>query len=167
MIFTVIGAWAEMHGDCGAFKTNIQQELKVWNAVGIPLKAERRPKLPSGTKLQLTLQPQSALTFPVPPSRQPGGKGPAFGGVFTFKPVTNGAHQVALGKRAWLDVVDADTNKIVESEAFDMQTKCDKMVKVITYNLAAGKDYWFQINSSPTEQLDASVMMVREKSGRK
>ncbi len=149
-------AHAGMSGDCGAFKTNIQQELKIWKSPAVA--ADGQTALVTGKKLNFQLKPQASVKFPVAPEKIFNEDNPGFAGVFNFTPVKSGVHQVALGKRAWLDVVEASTMQIVDAGQFEMQTKCDKLVKVMSYDLKAGKSYVLQINSSPTQTLEGTIL---------
>jgi len=162
MAWLFVGAaFGAMDGGCADFKDN-KQELAIWNADASRVFSEQRAELPMWRKLTLKLEPQEKLQFPAKPEKLIIKNGKAFGGIFSFKPKTNSTFRVSLGQRVWLDVVEADTKQIVKSSAHDMQTKCDKMVKMVSYNLAAGKNYLFQINSSPTENLDATVVVPKE-----
>jgi hypothetical protein len=145
-----------MNGGCQNYKTDVSQELKIWNGKAAPVVAGAT--VPLQTKVQYLLTEQKTVKFKVTPQKLMNKDGSGFAGTFEFKAEKTGPYQLALGKRAWMELIDAETTKFVEAGSHDMQTKCDKLVKVLSYNLIAGKTYWIQINSSPTAQLEGTIV---------
>ena len=146
-----------MDGGCGDFKADIAKELNIWNSDPVSPVSGERTILPLATKIKYVLRPHSTIEFLVAPEKILNKEKSGFAGVFNFTPAVSGVYQLALGKRAWLDVVDAGTKKIIKAGQFEMQTKCDKLVKVMSYQLSGGKAYVVQINSSPTEQIEGTI----------
>lgn len=144
-----------MDGGCKSYKTDVSQELKLWEQK--PATVTVGEELPVQQKLQYQLKDQKQVAYQVEPEKRFGKGELLFGGTFIFKPEKSGRYQFALGKRAWLDLVDRINGTIIKSGDHDMQTKCDKLVKVMGYNLEAGKNYLIQINGSPTETLDGAI----------
>ncbi len=157
-LFMSMAFGSGMDGGCGSFKADITKEMNIWNSDPVTSTSGERTTLPLAKKIKFGLRPHSAVEFPVAPEKILNKEKTGFSGVFYFTPTVSGVYQVALGKRAWLDIVESDAKKIVKAGQFEMQTKCDKLVKVMSYQLSGGKAYVVQINSSPTEQIEGTIV---------
>lgn len=95
----------------------------------------------------LALRPQGDVKFPAPPEKSFPVEGGANGGVSGFESPKSGRVRVAAGSKIWFDVVDRETKKPVEARAFEMQTGCDKIFKVVEFELRARRGYVLQVSS--------------------
>lgn len=149
--------FAGMDGTCKDF-ADVAEEMALWSHSPLTVSSKTRPLLEMGKKLKLKLEPQKSLNFPVAPEKLIIKNGIAYGGIFSLMPTSDGTVRLALGRRAWTDVVDPSTNTLIKAAGFEMQTGCDKMVKVVSYKLSPGKKYLLQINSSPEPELEATLV---------
>lgn len=145
----------EMHGDCGNYKTDLANEFKLWAK-----KSEVNPtSIPVGAGVEMKLGDEKEVHFLSPPGKTFPIASQRFGGVFSFKVPASGRYRISVGDRLWFDVVDSGTKKAVESETFEMQSKCKTILKAVEFSLVENVTYSLQLSSASKNQ--AKVLVTR------
>lgn len=144
----------EMHGDCSNYKTKLQEELSAWENPSLAIPATAKEPLPLMRKVSLALSESQKVKLPQKPEKSFAGKGPSYAGIFPLRFSKTGQVRIAAGGKVWFDLVDKSTNKLVESAEFEMQTKCSKIYKVVTFPVREGLDYLIQVSSSSAPNAD-------------
>jgi len=142
----------EMHRSCLDFKLNLSQEFKIWKER--PLKAHSAEEFLTQKRTQLSLVKQEQIRFLKTPEKLFPVKGESYGGVFYFQVPKSGKFRISAGSKVWSDVVEVDTNKIIEAAEFEMQTGCDRIFKTVIFDLTAKTKYALQVNSSVKPAVD-------------
>jgi hypothetical protein len=143
---------SEMHGKCSDFAWDVQNELKLWGDTPVALTAAplaaKASEAPKGKKIQLELGSERLMRLLVQPARPTPPEMSSFGGFVAFEVPRDGDYRVSAGSRLWFEVVPAGKSKAVESPGFEMQTGCEKIIKVVLYPLKAKTRYLLQVTGS-------------------
>jgi hypothetical protein len=150
----------EMQGDCSDYQLDLKSELTLWAESPFELRAgltaDSAGPLELAKRSTVTLDLETQLRKVVTPEK-PSAKG-SFAGIVRFRPQVKGNYRIAAGSRLWIELVSAKTRKKIESNDFEMQTKCQTISKVVLYPLEAGENYWLQITGSDRRKVDLLVM---------
>ncbi|SFV37768.1 hypothetical protein [Hyphomicrobium facile] len=132
-------AFAAETGGCDSFPWSVKTELQ-W------MKASESEALKSGAKLPsppekaiaLSLQPMSAVSFPVAPTGRLKPEGDVYGGFVNFDGPSSapGLYQVTLQTGGWVDVVQ--DGKSLKPTAHSGKSDCDGVRKTLRFNLDPG-----------------------------
>lgn len=87
-----------------------------------------------GKRFAVTLAPAGQVQFVSPPEKAAGAS--SFGGMVSFRVERAGRYRVALGKVAWIDVVQG--GKSVKSIAHDHGAACSGIRKIVDFALTPG-----------------------------
>jgi hypothetical protein len=136
---TASPAFAEETGGCASFAWPITTELQ-W------IKAADSQAVASGAKLPappakamaLSLEPMSAVTFPVAPTGRMKPEGDVYGGVVNFDSPSSapGLYQITMQTGGWVDVIQ--DGKALKPTAHSGKSDCDGVRKTIRFNLDPG-----------------------------
>lgn len=148
---------SEMHGDCANYQMDLKKELELWEKEARPVASAK--SIPLGQRLDLRLTEQSKVSFTVKPEKASPPKEKTFAGVFKVRPDFDGTLRAAAGGKLWFDLVDAGAKAAVPSAAFEMQTKCAKILKVVEFPVRKGVEYALQISGSKSES--AAFLLTR------
>lgn len=91
-------------------------------------------QLPIGQARTARLEPVAAIAFASPPERAPAAG--SFGKMLRFTVEHAGSYRVALGARAWIDVVK--DSKPIASTAHGHGPRCSSIRKMVSFDLAPG-----------------------------
>jgi hypothetical protein len=132
-------AFAAETGGCNSFAWSIATELK-WIKAADSQAVASGAKLPSPPEkaLTLSLEPRSAVTFPVPPTGKLKPEGDVHGGVVSFDSPSSapGSYQVTMQTGGWVDVIQ--DGKALKPTAHSGKSDCDGVRKTIRFNLDPG-----------------------------
>jgi hypothetical protein len=135
------------------------EPAKVWlGAAEVPaahsLAGNPNPMLTLGVPAIAALSPAEGLTFAAPLGKPvvPGDKG----GLFVFHIGLTGTYRVALGGKAWIDVVQR--GKSLPSAAHAHGEPCSGIAKMVDFALTPG-DYILQL--SDTQAASLPVLLTR------
>ena len=135
-------AFEQMRGTCSDFQWNLAREFSLWTgaplAVSAATKAANAPAVLLERRHDVALAPTAGVTFAQPPQQVRGEPG-RYSGIVRFSVPADGRYRVSAGDR------------LVESAAFEMQTRCDTIFKSVVFDLTAGTPLLLQFNGSPTE----------------
>lgn len=151
--------FSEMNGDCKNFSTPLQPEFTLWNNKATNLNAtdniaKNEPVLTANSKTSIKLYPQDQVTLATAPEKIFINHSATYAGLVALKVPTDGIYRISAGEKVWFDLINANTRKRVESTQFEMQTRCNKIFKTVTFALQADKTYYLQISSSPKVRVD-------------
>lgn len=152
---------AEMHGDCANYLTNIGPDLALWGrpfeSVTASAESAKAATAPLERRLRLSLKPHPQVRFPAPPE-QMRGAADKFSGLIAITTNTAGAYRLSASNGLWLDVVGPEG--VIASRTFEMQTKCDRIFKTVTYDLPANTSLIVQLNGGSTPEVDLLVHRI-------
>lgn len=149
---------SEMKGDCSQFALDLSAELRAWSE---PVaKMQSGAEVPFSRRMRLSLAPAGKVEFIVKPAKEFKGGGASHGGVASFTANESGTWRVSLGSKVWLDLVDTEAKAAVPADHFEMQTKCDRIFKVVEFTLKKGQRYALQLSSSREPVVDVLLSRV-------
>jgi hypothetical protein len=132
-------AFAEETGGCNSFAWSIVTELK-W------IKAADNEAVKSGAKLpqppekaiNLSLEPMSAVSFPVAPTGHRKPEGDVYGGIVSFDSPSGapGSYQVSMETAGWVDLIQ--DGKALKSTEHSGKSDCDGIRKTLRFTLDPG-----------------------------
>jgi hypothetical protein len=132
-------AFADETGGCQSFTWSIATELKWIKAADIQAVASGA-KLPSPPEkaMKLSLEPMSAVTFPVAPTGKLKPQGDVYGGIVTFDSPSSapGSYQVTIETAGWVDIIQ--DGKALRSTAHSGKSDCDGVRKTLRFTLDPG-----------------------------
>jgi hypothetical protein len=154
------GATAAMAADdpCTGFKWNMTQEHALFaqapQAAAAGHDLASAPTVKAQQLYELTLAPQDAVKFVVPPGKKSLADG-AFAGLVHLKVPAAGSYRISLDAGFWIDVVG--NQKLIESTDFGGMHGCDTPRKVVIFNLPAGDDLVLQISQAAKDHVRVTL----------
>jgi hypothetical protein len=103
------------------------------------------------------LAPQDKVKFAVKPSKPALDDG-AHAGVLSFHTPKAGRYRVSITTSHWLDLVDGGL--IVVSSDFQGQRGCEKVHKIVQFELSGNKNFILQFSGGTQANLDVAVTGV-------
>jgi hypothetical protein len=150
-----------MQGDCESFKTPLAKEFEIWAAAPTESRttteASNAPLVSLGKKTALMLVSQSSVKFVAKPQKEIPISGPKYAGLAKMITTQAGLYRVSLGAKAWVELVDLDKHAPEPTAHFEMQRHCDRIFKVVEFNLKPQHAYLIEISSSAKEKLNLLV----------
>lgn len=151
----------EMHGDCANYLTDLRPDMALWAQPVEAIVASSAPATaaaaPLETRLRIALKPHPEVRFPAAPEQMRGAPD-KFSGLIAITTGAAGAYRVSAGNGLWLDVVGPAG--LIPSRTFEMQTKCDRIFKTVTYHLPANARLIVQLNGGAGPEVDLLVHRV-------
>ena len=140
------------------FAWDVAHELTVLKEAPQAVTAGARPGADSPVlKLdkpyQLKLVAQNSVTYAVKPAK-PTLNDSVQGGLVRFKVDKAGLYRVSITSGHWIDVVDG--TDVVKSKDFTGSRSCDRVHKIVEFDLPAGHELVLQFSGST----DAQVLMA-------
>lgn len=153
----------EMRGDCSNYLTDIQSDLVLWErpADSAPASADFAKVATASLdrRLRVSLKPHPEVRFAAPPE-QMRGAADKFSGLIAVTTAAAGAYRLSASNGLWLDVVGPEG--VIASRTFEMQTKCDRIFKTVTYDLPANTSLIVQLNGSSVPEVDLLVHRIAQ-----
>ncbi len=153
---------AEKTGGCSAFTWNVSHELEVLAQPAQPLAAARDTKKPVRIDLDkhyaLKLAPQSEVKYAAKvgkPTLEDG----AQGGLVTVHVTSPGRYRVSITTGHWLDLIDG--GNLVVSRDFQGQRGCEKVHKIVEFELAGNRDFVLQLSGGTDATVGVAVTQVK------
>jgi hypothetical protein len=151
-----------MSGGCDAFTWDVSHELDV---LGKPAKAitagtdgKKPVRLELDQRYSVKLVPQGTVHFAVKPGK-PVVEDGAQAGVLSFHTPKAGRYRISITTAHWLDVIDGGL--VVVSSDFQGQRGCEKVHKVVQYELSGNKDFVLQLSGGTQANLDVAITQVK------
>ena len=153
---------ATMSGGCDSFTWDVSHELDV---LGKPAKAvtagtdgKKPVRLDLDQHYTVKLSPQGTVHFAVKPGKPMLADG-AQAGVLSFHTPKAGRYRISITTGHWLDVVDGPL--IVVSSDFQGQRGCEKVHKIVQFELSGNKDFVVQLSGATEANLDVAITQVK------
>ncbi len=150
-----------MPGGCDSFTWDVTHELDVLGSPAKSITASTDGKKPAPLDLDqhytVKLAPQDKVKFAVKPSKATP-DADAHAGVVSFHTPKAGRYRVSLTTGHWLDLVDGKL--IVVSSDFQGQRGCEKVHKIVQFELSGNKNFILQFSGRPEANLDVAITPV-------
>lgn len=137
-------------GNCAAVKQPVDRV----SAISAPGAA--RGELALNKVLAVTLHPMERVKFATVPERKQE-KPQGAGGLLALTAAATGTYVLGSVSRAWMDVVDQDSNSFARAKHYEWVDFCGRRLKAGIFELRAGARYWIQVLASPDPVLDLFV----------
>lgn len=149
-------------GGCDSFTWDVSHELDVLGKPAKALTASTDGKKPAHLDLDqrytVKLAPQGTVKFAIKPGKPQLDDG-AQAGVFSFHTPKAGKYRVSITTGHWLDVVDGGL--LVVSQDFQGQRGCEKVHKIVQFELSGNKDFVLQFSGGTQATLDVAITQVK------
>ena len=144
---------------CANVRVALPPELSRWN-MRLPLGAGTAPRnapvLAIGRAADLKLFPLGEMQPRIAPGKVP--EAGSYAGLAMFQVVQPGTYRVALGHKAWIDVVRGRAG--MPSSAHMMGPRCTGVAKLVDFRLRPGR-YVLQLTGAPAQVLPATIVRVK------
>jgi hypothetical protein len=152
----------EGEGGCDSFTWDVSHELDVLGKPAKSLAASTDGKKPARLELDqhyaVKLAPQGTVKFTIKPGKPQLDDG-VQGGVLSFHTPKAGKYRVSISTSHWLDLVDGGL--LVVSQDFQGQRGCEKVHKIVQFELSGNKDFVLQFSGGTQANLDLAVTQVK------
>ena len=142
---------------CDAFTWNVSQELALMAQPATSIDASRDGNaaavVPDKHYL-VHLAPQASVKFALAPARSRNAQG-AYAGLVRFRVEQVGRYRVTLTSRHWIDVVDGD--HAIAARDFQGRPGCDRLHKVVEFELPKGRDLVLQFSGDSAENVGLTI----------
>ena len=149
-------------GGCESFTWDVSHELAVLDKPGKPITAGANAKksvhLDLDQRYAVKLLPQASVHFVVKPGKPMLDDG-AQAGLFTFHTPKAGRYRVSITTGHWLDVLDG--KNLVVSRDFQGQRGCEKVHKIVEFELSGNKDFTLQLSGGTDASLAVAITPVK------
>ncbi|MBW6522477.1 homogentisate 1,2-dioxygenase [Sphingomonas sp. RHCKR47] len=144
---------------CVNVRVAIPPELSHWSQ-RTPLTAGNAPRNAPVLGIARAADLRLAPLGEVQPRIAPGKTPPAgsYAGLVMFQVTRPGTYRVALGQKAWIDVVRGRAG--VASSAHAMGPRCTGVAKLVDFPLRPGR-YVMQLTGAPAPTLPATIVRVK------
>lgn len=156
------GGMHEGQGGCDSFTWDVSHELDVLGKPAKPVTAGTDAKKPVHLDLDqhyaLKLVPQGTVKFALKPGKPMLDDG-AQAGVFSFHTPKAGKYRVSITSGHWLDVIDGQL--LVVSQDFQGQRGCEKVHKIVQFELSGNKDFVLQFSGGTQANVNVAITQVK------
>jgi len=151
---------------CDAFTWDVSRELAVLGQSATTVKGgkggtEPAVRLEVGKHYVAHLAPQSEVQLAAKPGKPMLDDG-ARAGVFTFHVAEAGSYRVSITSGHWLDVVDG--GNVVASRDFQGQRGCERVHKIVEFELSGDRDMVLQLTGGTVENVGIAITAVAKPS---
>jgi hypothetical protein len=154
---------AAMAGGCDAFTWDVSHELDVLGQPARSIAAGTDGKKPVHLELDqhysVKLAPQSSVRFAAKPGK-PMLEDGAHAGVLSFHTPKAGRYRVSITTGHWLDVLDGGL--LIVSSDFQGQRGCEKVHKIVQYELSGNKDFVLQLSGGTQANVSVAITPVKK-----
>jgi hypothetical protein len=148
---------------CDAFTWDVSRELAVFDQAVKPLQAGRdaksAPRADVDTHYVVALLPQRNVKFPAEPGKPTAADG-VHAGLVVFRATKPGRYRVSASTSHWVDLVDG--RNLVVSRDFQGQRGCEKVHKIVEFELSGNRDFVLQLSAGTEETVGLAITQVRE-----
>jgi hypothetical protein len=156
-------AMQEGSGGCESFTWDVSHELDVLGKPAQSANAGTDGKKPVHLNLDqhylVKLVPQSKVKFAVKPGK-PMPDDDAHAGVFSFHTPKAGKYRISITTGHWIDVLDGPL--LVVSQDFQAQRACEKVHKIVQYELSGNKDFVLQFSGGTEPNVNVAITQVTD-----
>jgi hypothetical protein len=148
-------------GGCESFTWDVSHEIDVLGAPAQSANAGTNGKHPVHLDLDqhyfVKLVPQSMVKFTVKPGKPMLDDG-AQAGVFSFHTPKAGKYRISITTDHWIDVLDGPL--LVVSQDFQGQRGCERVHKVVQYELSGNKEFILQLSGGTQANINMAITRV-------
>lgn len=152
-----------MPGGCDAFTWDVSHELDVLGTPAKAVVASTDGKKPTHLELDqhysVKLAPQDSVKFAARPGK-PSAVDGAHAGVVSFHAQKAGRYRISITTSHWFDVVDGGL--LVVSSDFQGQRGCEKVHKIVQFELSGKRDFVVQFSGNAQPSLDVAITQVQK-----
>lgn len=153
---------AAMSGGCDAFTWDVSHELDVLGQPAKSVNAGTDGKKPVRLELDqhysVKLAPQGSVHFAAKPGKPMLDDG-AQAGVLSFHTPKAGRYRISITTGHWLDVLDRGL--LVVSSDFQGQRGCEKVHKIVQFELSGNKDFVLQLSGATQSDVNVAITQVQ------
>ncbi|MEN3951726.1 homogentisate 1,2-dioxygenase [Iodidimonas sp. SYSU 1G8] len=162
LLYTVLGLalalaqTAAAMPDCTGKSSEIPAELSAWNmrtAVAAAPAASAAPEVTLGGAADVALAKDSSIAYAAAPGKA--GAADSHGGLLALDVTDAGTYQVALGGKAWVDVIR--DGRAIPSTTHGHGPDCSGIAKIVDFPLEPGR-YLVQIAGSASPAITLLVL---------
>jgi hypothetical protein len=150
-------AYAAEPAGCDAFRWPSDPIRAVLQGEAVPLTSGGTTPFVAGKALQLKLQPQTAVTLPVPPQKPPRNSAPFAGTLAIAAPATPGSYAVAMSAGGWIEAIQ--DGKSLRTVAFSGATGCTGLRKIVVFAIEA-KPLTLQLSDVASELITIAILQA-------
>jgi len=147
---------------CEAYTWDVSRELEVLAKPAISLNAGRDAKTIAHADLDkryaVKLVPQDTVKFAAKVGKPALDDG-AQAGLISFRTAKAGKYRVAITTGHWLDVVDGAN--LVVSRDFQGQRNCEKVQKIVEFELSGNRDFVLQLSGGTDTDVGLAITQVK------
>jgi hypothetical protein len=155
-------ATQEAAGGCDSFTWDVSHELDVLgkpaNTVTAGTDVKKPVRLDLDRHYAAKLAPQSTVHVVTMPGKSTPAAD-AHAGVFSFHTPKAGRYRISISTDHWLDVLDGGL--IVVSSDFQGQRGCEKVHKIVQFELSGNKDFVLQLSGGTQASVDLAITQVK------
>ena len=156
------GGMHDGQGGCDSFTWDVSHELEVLGKPAKSVNAGTDGKKPVHLDLDqhyaVKLAPQGTVKFAVKPGKPMLDDG-AQAGIFSFHTPAAGKYRVSITTGHWLDVLDGPL--VVVSQDFQGQRGCEKVHKIVQFELSGNKDFVLQFSGGTQPTVNVAITQVK------
>jgi hypothetical protein len=160
-LIVAMPTFAAETGGCAAFTWDVSKELSVLDQPAASIDAGKSataaPRAQLDHHYTVALAPQNDVKLAAKPGKPMLADG-ARAGLVAFHTTKAGAYRVAITSGHWIDVVDG-TN-VIASRDFQGQRGCEKVHKIVEFDLPADRDLLLQFSGATTESVGFAITAV-------
>jgi hypothetical protein len=146
---------------CDSFTWDVSHELAVLDRSAKALQAGRDAKTAPRAEVDVhyvvALAPQGNVKFPAKPGKRSAADG-AHAGIVTFHTGKAGRYRISTTTGHWLDVLDG--GNFVVSRDFQGQRGCEKVHKIVEFELSGNRDFIVQLSGGADAKLGLAITQV-------
>jgi len=147
---------------CDAFTWNVSRELALMAQPATSIDTARGGRatlIETGKHYAMHLAPQADVNFALAPARSRNAQG-AYAGLARFRVEHAGRYRISLTSRHWIDVVDGD--HAIDTHDFQGRHGCDRLHKVVEFDLPQGRDLILQLSGDDAATADLAITPAPE-----
>jgi hypothetical protein len=156
------GVMQEGGGGCDSFTWDVSHELGVLDkpakSVAAGLDGRKPVHLDLDQHYTVKLAPPGTVKFAVKPGKPMLDDG-ARAGIFSFHTPKAGKYRVSITTGHWLDLLDGPL--VVVSQDFQAQRGCEKVHKIVQFELSGNKDFVLQFSGGTEANVNVAITQVK------
>ena len=147
--------------DCSTLPAPLQTIVATMEALGVTVQVAAQrghaPAVEPGMKrLELFLQPMSAVQSVAAKVRAGEDPDGVFGGFIRLRTPADGLYRISADSTVWLDVLDGD-DQPRERARDTSRLHCGKIQKSLGFVLARGHSYWIELSASKRREVSLII----------
>jgi len=151
MLPVVAAAQASGDPECAALPATVARDGADWRAPARALRTAPAPAAEASVGVReratLTLNSGPAVKLAIEPRREEA-RADGYAGFVAFRSSVSGAYRVSLDDRAWIEVIEAGSNRPAMVAQSDKRMRCFGVGKNLSFELERDTVYFVQISGA-------------------